>query len=285
MRKRNAKARAGQGVTAGNSRELLTTLGKAVRLLRRRRSMTLRSLAEQSGLSLRFLSDLEAGRANLSVVSLAAIARALHESPARLLDVEPAPSPRPRLISLLGLRGAGKTTVGRLLAGKLGVSFVELDRLIEAEAGVGLAEIFAFHGEDYYRALELSVLRRFLAGHREGVLATGGSVVTSPEAYRLLLEQTRTVWLKASAEEHWARVVRQGDFRPMENRPHAMAELRRRLKERELLYAKASLTCSTSGRTVSSVLTELVSQLQGPGKSTPPRARRGSGAVSPADQS
>src|SRR5262249_11843525 len=107
----------------------------------------------------------------------------------------------------------------------------------------------------------------------------------SPEAYRLLLEQTRTVWLKASAEEHWARVVHQGDFRPMENRPHAMAELRRRLKEREPLYAKASLTCSTSGRTVSRVWAELLQQVQLPSQSTPWRARRGSGAAGPADRS
>jgi XRE family aerobic/anaerobic benzoate catabolism transcriptional regulator len=240
----------------------LAELGKRVRSVRQGRKLTLRSLAQQSGLSMRFLSDLEAGRANLSVVSLAAVADALGESPARLLEGKPGQSPGRGVISLLGLRGAGKTTVGKLLAEKLRLPFFELDRLIETAAGVGLAELFAFHGEDYYRRLELSVLTRFLSENREAVLATGGSVVTSPEAYRLLSEQTRTVWLKATPEEHWERVVGQGDLRPIQNRPHAMAELRRRLKEREPLYAKANLTCSTSGRTVSSVVGELVAQLQ-----------------------
>jgi XRE family aerobic/anaerobic benzoate catabolism transcriptional regulator len=211
---------------------------------------------------MRFLSDLEAGRANLSVVSLAAVAEALGESPARLLEGKPGQSRGPGVISLLGLRGAGKTTVGKLLAEKLRLPFFELDRLIETAAGVGLAELFAFHGEDYYRRLELTVLTRFLSENREAVLATGGSVVTSPDAYRLLSEQTRTVWLKATPEEHWERVVGQGDLRPIQNRPHAMAELRRRLKEREPLYAKANLTCSTSGRTVSSVVGDLAAQLQ-----------------------
>ena len=265
--------------------ELLSLLGKRVRLLRRERQLTLEELARQSGLSPRFLSDLEAGRANLSVVSLAAIARALRESPARLLEGDSAPVPQRKLVSLLGLRGAGKTTVGRLLAEKLGVPFFELDRLIEVEAGVRLAEIFAFHGEDYYRRLELQVLKHFLAEHREAVLATGGSVVTSPEAYRLLLEQTRTVWLKAAPEEHWDRVVGQGDLRPMQNRPQAMAELRRRLKEREPLYAKASLTCPTSGRSVAGVVAELVSQIDAPRGAIALSARPALAAAGPVDRS
>ncbi|HKD43627.1 MAG TPA: shikimate kinase [Myxococcaceae bacterium] len=249
------------GNRARAHRPLLVQLGKTVRKLRLHRSLTLKRLAQRSGLSARFLSDLEAGRANLSVVSLAAVGDALGESPARLLEGAQTSNGSPGVISLLGLRGAGKTTVGKLLAEKLRLPFFELDRLIESEAGVGLAEIFAIHGEDYYRRLEISVLKRFLAEHEQAVLATGGSVVTSPDAYRLLSEHTQTVWLKATPEEHWERVVGQGDFRPMQNRPHAMTELRRRLKEREPLYAKANLTCSTSGRSVSSVVGDLAARL------------------------
>ena len=242
-------------------RLLLEQLGRTVRELRLHRSLTLKRLAQRSGLSARFLSDLEAGRANLSVVSLAAVGDALGESPARLLEGAHTGNGAPGVISLLGLRGAGKTTVGKLLAEKLRLPFFELDRLIESEAGVGLAEIFAIHGEDYYRRLEISVLKRFLAEHEQAVLATGGSVVTSPDAYRLLSERTQTVWLKATPEEHWERVVGQGDLRPMQNRPHAMTELRRRLREREPLYAKANLICSTSGRSVSSVVGDLAARL------------------------
>jgi XRE family aerobic/anaerobic benzoate catabolism transcriptional regulator len=263
MLKRSGAGKDGHSPQADPHRVLLVELGRTVRSLRQRRNLTLRSLAQQCGLSARFLSDLEAGRANLSVVSLAAIASALGETPAHLLEGRRSDRSTPRVISLLGLRGAGKTTVGRQLADKLHLPFYELDRLIEAEAGVGLAEIFAFHGEDYYRRLEVSVLRRFLAEHREAVLATGGSVVSSPDAYRLLSEQTKTVWLKATPEDHWERVVGQGDFRPMHNRPHAMAELRLRLKEREPLYAKASVICSTSGRSVASVVGNLAAQLRG----------------------
>jgi XRE family aerobic/anaerobic benzoate catabolism transcriptional regulator len=263
LKKDGARSALQRAATRGGAhRELLSELGKTVRRLRQRRTLTLRSLARQSGLSTRFLSELEAGRANLSVVSLAAIADALGESPARLLEGKRSEQPARRVISLLGLRGAGKTTVGKLLAEKLRRPFFELDRLIETEAGVALAEIFAFHGEDYYRGLEVSVLKRFLSQHREAVLATGGSVVTSPDAYRLLSEQTETVWLKATPEEHWERVVGQGDLRPIQNRPHAMAELRRRLKEREPLYAKANLICSTSGRSVSSVVGDLTAHFE-----------------------
>ncbi len=264
MLKRNGAGKAvpGRPPQADLHRVLLSELGKTVRSLRQRRNLTLRSLANECGLSARFLSDLEAGRANLSVVSLAAIANALGESPARLLEGKRSERSTRRVISLLGLRGAGKTTVGKQLADKLQLPFFELDRLIEAEAGVGLAEIFAFHGEEYYRRLEVSVLRRFLVEHREAVLATGGSVVTSPDAYRLLSEQTQTVWLKATPEEHWERVVGQGDLRPIQNRPHAMGELRRRLKEREPLYAKANVICSTSGRGVASVVGDLAAQLR-----------------------
>lgn len=238
---------------------VLKGLGRAVRDLRRRREMTLKALADASGLSERFLSALESGRSNISVAKLVGLAQALRVRPVDLLAGKGEVGSQ--VIALLGLRGAGKTSIGQALAERLGLAFYELDRLIETEAGVQLSEIFAFHGEAYFRRMELQVLEQFLAEHPRAVLATGGGVVTSPEAFRLLSERTRTVWLKATPEEHWRRVVGQGDLRPMQNRPHAMAELRRRLQEREPLYSRAEIVCSTSGRPVSSVALDLARQL------------------------
>lgn len=237
---------------------LLREIGQRVRARRLGQGLTLRGLAEASGLSERFVADLEAGRANISVMNLAEVAGALSVPlPALLHDGGMEAPARRGVIALLGLRGAGKSTVGRMLAERMRVPFHELDRLVEREAGMGLSEIFAIHGEDYFRRLELEALRRFLSGHPRAVLATGGGLVTSPEAYQLLRERAHTVWLKATPEEHWARVVGQGDLRPMRDRPHAQAELKRRLREREPLYARAELVCSTSGRTVSEVVGEL----------------------------
>lgn len=214
--------------------------------------MTLKELAKSAGLSERFVSDLEAGRANISVLNLAEVAGALE------LPMGAFFAPQDHgVIALLGLRGAGKSTVGKALAAKLQLPFFELDRLVEVEAGMSLTEIFTIHGEDYFRQLELTALRRFLDAHAKAVLATGGGLVTSPDAYRLLLERTRTVWLKATPREHWARVVGQGDLRPMQNRPAARAELQRRLREREPLYGKAQRVVNTSGRAVGEVVAEL----------------------------
>lgn len=235
---------------------LLAEVGRRVRERRKEREMTLRDLARSAGLSERFVSDLEAGRANISVLNLAEVAGAL-ELP--LSAFFAAPAVERGVISLLGLRGAGKSTIGKALAARLEAPFFELDRLVEREAGMSLTEIFSIHGEAYFRQLEHAALQRFLSEHDEAVLATGGGLVTSPEAFRLLLERTRTVWLKATAKEHWARVVGQGDLRPMQNRPEAKAELQRRLKEREPLYAQAQRVVSTSGRTVSDVVGELLS--------------------------
>jgi len=242
-------------------RPLLEALGERVRALRRERGQTLRELAHRAGLSERFLSELESGRANISVLNLEAVAGALGVQAASLLAEEAGAPEAPKVISLWGLRGAGKSSVGRGLAERLGRPFVELDRLVEAEAGMTLPELFAIHGEEYYRRVELLALKRFLGTGRAAVLATGGGVVTSPEALRLLQERTASVWLKASPEEHWDRVVGQGDLRPMQNRPQAMAELRRRLREREPLYARASLTCATSGRSVHQVVADLSARL------------------------
>jgi XRE family aerobic/anaerobic benzoate catabolism transcriptional regulator len=228
--------------------ELLTEVGRRVRERRKERAMTLKALAKSAGLSERFV----AGRANISVMNLAEVAAALE------LPIGAFFAPvQHGVIALLGLRGAGKSTVGKALAAKLGVPFFELDRLVEQEAGMSLTEIFAIHGEAYFRRLELDALRRFLNEHPKAVLATGGGLVTSGDAFRLLLERTRTVWLKAAPKDHWARVVGQGDLRPMQNRPQARAELQRRLKEREPLYAQAQQVVNTSGRTVSEIVNTL----------------------------
>lgn len=219
--------------------------------------MTLRTLAQAARLSERFVSELEAGRANISVVNLSQLAEALAVPLVSLLGkAEPSRAAK-GVVALLGLRGAGKSTVGAALARRLGVGFFELDRLVEAEAGMGLSELFAIHGEGYFRRVELAALKRFLSEHPRAVLATGGGLVTSPDAFRLLMERARTVWLRANPEEHWERVVKQGDLRPMANRPQAMAELRRRLREREPLYARAEQVVSTSERSVAQVVSEL----------------------------
>jgi XRE family aerobic/anaerobic benzoate catabolism transcriptional regulator len=143
------------------------------------------------------------------------------------------------------------------LAARLDVPFFELDLLVETEAGMALAEIFSIHGEAYFRELEHSVLARFLGANDRAVLATGGGLVTSPDAFNLLLERTRAVWLKATPKEHWERVVKQGDLRPMRDRPQARTELNRRLREREPLYARAHRTVGTTGRTVAEVVDDL----------------------------
>lgn len=231
---------------------LLERIGARTRRLRVDQHLTLRELAEKSGVSLRFLLQIESGRANVSVRRLADVADALGTSPAALLaDEEPA---RP-LIVLLGLRGAGKTTVGRKLARKLRLPFVELDSRIEDAAGLALREIFSLHGEDYYRRLEREALGALAREGRAAVVAAGGGIVTSPDAMQLLDRHAVTVWLRADPEEHWTRVMHQGDRRPMEDQPQAMDALRALHARREPLYARADFAVDTSGRAADDVVT------------------------------
>lgn len=238
--------------------ELLTRLGERTKRLRLEQDLTLRELAERSGVSLRFLLQIESGRANVSVRRLADVASALGTSPAALLS-EDEPS-RP-MIALLGLRGAGKTTVGRKLAKKMRVPFVELDRQIEQAAGLALGDIFAMHGEEYYRRLEREALSQLVQQHTAMVLAAGGGIVTSPEAMKLLERNAVTVWLRADPEDHWNRVLHQGDRRPMEDQPQAMDALRALHAAREPLYAAADLVVDTSRVAVDEVVSVLEGQL------------------------
>ena len=222
---------------------LLRALGDRVRRLRRERRWTLREASAASGLSARFLAEVEAGRGNISVGRLADLAHALGSPVSDLLR-----EPRPARLALLGLRGAGKTTVGRLVAARRGVPFHELDSLVEETAGLPLPELFAVHGEAYYRRLEREALERALAGDDAGVIAAGGGVVTDGGSFALLRDRCTTVWLRARPEDHMSRVEAQGDRRPMARRADAMAELKAILAARAPLYAQADRVVDTTGR-------------------------------------
>jgi XRE family aerobic/anaerobic benzoate catabolism transcriptional regulator len=259
------------------SGKFLETLGKKVRALRVASGRSIHDLAELAGLSPRFLSQLEAGRGNISVARLAGVAAALEASLHSLIPtteeeislrgqvwelVENCPADDleelhtwlstrqkrriPRSIALVGVRGAGKSTIGRMLARRLSIPFVEFDAMLEKEAGISLVELFTIHGEGYYRQLEHDVMQKFLATSPRVVLATGGSLVTARDTWAMVRRQCHAVWLKARPKDHWDRVSAQGDIRPMRNNPSAMDELKAMLKSREPLYSQAELTVDTS---------------------------------------
>src|SRR5262245_19474708 len=239
-------------------RSLLEALGVRVRRLRNDRGWSRRELAARTELSERFLAQVETGEGNPSVSSLSRIAQALETTPADLLAV-----PRREVLALLGLRGAGKSTVGRALAARTGAAFIELDARIEERAGLSLGEIFELHGEDYYRAREREALESVLSSGAEAgaissaasvILAGGGGIVTHAENFDLLRRNATTVWLRATPEDHWDRVVAQGDHRPMANDPLAKIHLRELLARREDLYRSADRTIDTSGTSVESIV-------------------------------
>jgi len=232
----------------------LETVGAAVRSQRERRGLSRRELAAASGVSERFLAQLETGDGNISLRRFAEVAHALGTTPSALLTTE-APTEKP--IALLGVRGAGKSTVGAALAKKLGMRFVEVDQEIEAATGLALGDVFTLHGEAYYRRVEREVLTRLLSEPEPMVLATGGSIVNDPTNYALLKNRAHTIWLRARAEDHWNRVVAQGDQRPMAENPHAFEELRALLAAREKLYARADRTIDTSRMTVRQIVATL----------------------------
>jgi XRE family aerobic/anaerobic benzoate catabolism transcriptional regulator len=235
--------------------DFLIQLGERVRAWRSEHATTRKALAAASGVSERFLAQLEAGQGNISVLRLRQLARAMG-MPLESLVREKEPAGRDR-IALVGLRGAGKSTLGAKLAEALQVPFVELDREVEKEAGAQLGEVFAMYGQDAFRRFERRALERVLAQNPRAVIATGGSLVTDSGTYRQLLAQCFCVWLKTSPEQHMQRVISQGDMRPFSGRSAALDEIKKLLEDRERLYARADATLETSGKTVRQSLAEL----------------------------
>ena len=240
----------------------LAQLGDRVRTWRNGQNMTRKALAAASGVSERYLAQLETGQGNISVLLLRKVAQAMHVTVESLVREGTDHDAARRRIALLGLRGAGKSTLGARLAAALGVPFVELDHEVEREAGAKLGEVFAMYGQEAFRRFERRALERVLRTHDKAVIAAGGSLVTDPDTYRLLLDNCNTIWLKAKPEEHMSRVMAQGDMRPfagskMHGRPAAIDEIRKLLADRDRLYSRADVTLETSGRSLKSLLEEL----------------------------
>ena len=283
-----ARAKAAPG---RDSDPYLHRLGEHVRTLRNQRGMTRKALAQHAKVSERYLAQLEVGKGNCSIVLLRRIARAIglpvtqlvHDGAEPPLDLVlltqflerlppdmlvearklvtehfSSPSEDRRRIALIGLRGGGKSTLGRLLAERLDVPFIELDREIERRSGATLSEIFDMFGQETFRRAEREALDDVLRRHPHFVIATSGSIVTEPGTLELLLASCFTVWVRAEPEEHMKRVMAQGDMRPMANNARAMEDLVSILKSREPLYAKAEAVLATTGKTPEQNLAELL---------------------------
>ncbi len=276
--------------------DFLQFLGGRVRQLRSVRGMTRKMVARDADVSERHLAQLEAGEGNISIVLLRRIAAALNvslvelfapesEEPAekqmiqrflerlpnhrveevvlRLMrDFSPGEKARRQRIALIGLRGAGKSTLGAKLAEDKTMPFIETDREIEKDAGMPLAEIFALYGQSGYRAIEKRTLERVLNENERAVLSVGGGVVSEKETFDFLLSHCYTVWIKAQPEEYMRRAVAQGDFRAMAGNDHAMEDLRRILEAREPLYRQADMELDTSGSSVEESFSKLKTTLQ-----------------------
>ena len=274
----------------------LVALGESVRVRRARRGMTRRALAAAAGVSERHLANLESGVGNASILVLRQIARALECKVADLVDASSAEGPdaalirellldrnerdlhRARLalsrmfgestagrrtrIALIGLRGAGKSTLGRMLAEGLGYPFVELNREIERLAGCDVAEIHSLYGPSAYRRYERRALDDTVQRHRNAVIATPGGIVSDAATFNRLLDGCTTVWLQATPDEHMSRVLAQGDYRPMAGNAEAMDDLRRILAGRSPFYAKADTAVSTAGKTLDQSFAALRSAIE-----------------------
>ena len=264
-------------------------LGARVREARRAARLTRRQLSERARVSERYIGRLEGGEANVSIGLFLRIAEALGRSPrqllpggaaedgvafrplAKLLAAMSEPEQirayevlarlqadrSPKGLALIGLRGAGKSTLGRALAERFGVPFLRLSRVIEELAGMRVGDLINLRGAAAYRRFEAEALEHVMARHARSVVETAGGIAQNAEAYRLLLARYATVWVRASPEEHMSRVAAQGDFRPMAGHEQAMEDLRAILAEREPAYARAGAVLDTSGRSVQDCLAEL----------------------------
>lgn len=290
------KTSALQRIPAPPEGDFLVFLGKRVRQVRSRRGMTRKMVAREADVSERHLAQLEAGEGNVSIVLLRRIAMALNVSLVELFAPEAEDPADKRLIqrfferlpahrleevvhrlmrdfgqeeemrrlriALIGLRGAGKSTLGSRLAREMKVPLVELDREVEKDAGMPLDEIFSLYGQSGYRRIEKRTLDRVLQEHDRAVISVGGGVVSEKDTYDRLLSSCYTVWVKAQPEEHMSRVIAQGDFRAMAENDEAMEDLRRILEAREPLYRKADLHFDTSGESVEQSFAKLKQALQ-----------------------
>lgn len=289
VRKSAPDAQANGRAAAG----FLAALGREVRRGRAKRGMTRRQLAQASHTSERYLAQIESGTGNPSVTVLRAIAQALdipaanllgepvvHNSAraalldavaelpdhrlaelAQLIEARFLPSDRAdraRRIALVGLRGAGKSTLGRMLARHLGCPFIELDRLVEQDYGASIPDMIEIAGTATFRRHERAALARVIAEHEAAVITTAGGVVSDRENYALLLRRSHTIWIKARPEEHMSRVMAQGDFRPMAQNREAMADLVAILDARGPDYARAQAQLDTSGEAVEQSFAKLL---------------------------
>lgn len=274
--------------------DFLRAFGERIRGERARRGMSRKLLAHHAGISERYLTQLESGKGNVSVLILRHIAGALGIPLPRLVEDEP-PSPEMTLvrqflarltpeqlnqaygsltaafaddaqllregrIALVGLRGAGKTTLGAAVAKELQVPFFELDKEIERVSATSLASIIELYGQQAYRRYELQALQELLAAHPRFVVATGGSLVSESATFELLLRSCFTVWVRTTPEEHMQRVLAQGDLRPMAGSQQAMDDLRRILEERSELYGRADLVIDTTGQSVEESVRQLLAR-------------------------
>ncbi|MCA0870696.1 helix-turn-helix transcriptional regulator [Seohaeicola saemankumensis] len=281
--------RSEQEVTA-----LIQRVGERVRRARERKGIPRRVLSEMSGVSPRYLAQLEAGEGNISIGLLQRVAFALdhriewlvgEEDPwtsdalrvadlfrassadvqqaiLRTLHPEPAETMRAGRLCLVGLRGAGKSTLGAMLGERLNIPFVELNSEIEEQSGMPVGEVMALYGQEGYRKLEAQAISRIIATHDSMVLAVAGGIVAEPDTYNLLLSHFHTIWLKASPEDHMTRVRAQGDERPMAGNPEAMEQLKSILTSREALYAKALAQLDTTGMTAETSLEKLATLIR-----------------------
>lgn len=282
----------------GGKDPILGALGERTRALRARRGLTRRGLAQAADVSERHLANVEMGVGNASIQFLRQLAQALNCTLAELVGDEAASSPewllireilrdrseaelaqaraalsamfgapasaasRRARIALIGLRGAGKSTLGRMLAAQRGVAFVELNREVEALAGCSLSEIHSLYGPAAYRRYERRALQETIARLPRAVIATPGGIVSEPATFNLLLAHCWTVWLRASPEEHMSRVLAQGDTRPMSGNSEAMADLKRILDSRAAFYSKADQIYDTGDKTLELSFAGLRQQLQ-----------------------